>query len=154
MRASTRPTRRSARVEYTLPREDTSARWARRLTAGFLNGSRTPPEAALHMDEATLVVSELVTNATRHGHSRCRLRLSTAPRSLTIEVHDDGTGHPVLRATGPDGESGRGIALVSRLTRRLDVTDHPRGGKTVRAVLSTGSGTGTVTGTGTGTGTA
>jgi anti-sigma regulatory factor (Ser/Thr protein kinase) len=137
MRASKRPTRRSARVEYALPREDESARWARRLTAGFLSGSRTPPEAALHMDEATLVVSELVTNATRHGHSRCRLRLSTAPRTLTIEVHDDNSGRPVLKAAGPDGESGRGIALVSCLTNRLDVTDHPRGGKTVRAVIAT-----------------
>lgn len=135
--ASKRRARRSARVEYTLPREDTSARWARRLTAGFLAGSRTPPEAALHMDEATLVVSELVTNATRHGHSRCRLRLSTAPRTLTIEVHDDCAGRPVLRTAAPDGESGRGIALVSHLTRRLDVTDHPSGGKTVRAVIST-----------------
>jgi anti-sigma regulatory factor (Ser/Thr protein kinase) len=137
MRASRRPTWRSARVEYALPREDTSARWARRLTAGFLNGSRTPPEAARHMDEATLVVSELVTNATRHGRSRCRLRLSTAPRTLTIEVHDECAGRPVLRSAGLEGEHGRGIALVSYLARRLDVTDHPSGGKTVRAVLST-----------------
>lgn len=138
MRASKRPQRRSARVEYALPREDSSARWARRLTAGFLGGSRTPPEAALHLDEATLVVSELVTNATRHGHSRCRLRLSTAARTLTIEVHDDSTGRPVLRSAGPEWESGRGIALVRCLTRRLDVTDHPSGGKTVRAVIGTG----------------
>ncbi|MFR9672987.1 ATP-binding protein [Streptomyces sp. TR06-5] len=135
MHASKRPAWRTARVEYTLPRADASARWARRLTAGFLNGSRTPPEAALHMDEATLVVSELVTNATRHGDSRCRLRLSTAPRSLTIEVHDDSSGRPVLRTATTDGESGRGIALVSCLARHLDVTDHPTGGKTVRAVL-------------------
>lgn len=137
MRPSRRHTRRSARVEYILPRADTSARWARRLTAGFLGGHRTPPDAAKHLDEATLVVSELVTNATRHGHSRCRLRLSTAPRTLTIEVHDTSDGRPVLRAAGTDGESGRGIALVHHLAHRLDVTDHPGGGKTVRAVIST-----------------
>jgi hypothetical protein len=37
----------------------------------------------------------------------------------------------------PDGESGRGIALVRCLARKLDVTAHPDGGKTVRAVLAT-----------------
>lgn len=141
MRSSARPGRpagRTARVEYTLPQADASARWARRLTTGFLTGSRTPSQHAHRLDEAELIVSELVTNATRHGRGRCRLRLSTAAGSLTIEVHDACPQPPVLRSPGPDGESGRGIALVRCLARRFDVTNHPSGGKTVRAVLATG----------------
>ncbi|MCF6524100.1 ATP-binding protein [Streptomyces sp. JJ36] len=141
LRARTRTGRtagRGARVEYTLPQEAASARWARRLTTGFLTGEHAPPHAARHLDDAALIVSELVTNATRHGRGRCRLRLSTAARTVTIEVHDGCAQRPVLRAAGPDGEGGRGIALVRHLARRLVVTDHPSGGKTVRAVLATG----------------
>lgn len=135
MRASTRPSRRTARVEYTLPRKAASARWARRLTTGFLVGSRTPPQAATHVDEANLVVSELVTNAARHGRGRCRLRLISAADTVTVEVRDDGHGLPRTRRPGPDGEQGRGIALVQRLARRWNVTVAPGGGKTVRAEL-------------------
>ncbi|AXK37041.1 ATP-binding protein [Streptomyces armeniacus] len=136
MRARPHGVRRTARVEYALPRQDVSASWARRLTAGFLAGSRTPPEAALRTDEATLIVSELVTNATQHGRARCRLRLSTAAGSVTIEVYDDGPGRPAVRSASADSEGGRGIALVRHLSRRLDVTAHATGGKTVRAVLA------------------
>ncbi|WP_181764462.1 ATP-binding protein [Streptomyces albidus (ex Kaewkla and Franco 2022)] len=135
MRASTRPARRTARVEYTLPREAASARWARQLTTGFLSGSRTSPEAATQLDEANLVVSELVTNATRHGRGRCRLRLSSAHGTVTVEVRDDGVRLPRMRRTGLEGEGGRGIPLVQCLARRLNVTVAPGGGKTVRAVL-------------------
>lgn len=135
MRVSTRRARRTARVEYTLPQRAESARWARQLTTGFLIGSRTPPEAAGRVDEAELVVSELVTNATRHGRGRCRLRLSSAAGCITVEVRDDGVRMPTLQHPGPDGEGGRGIALVRCLARRLNVVTAPGGGKTVRAVL-------------------
>lgn len=136
MRARRRPTRRTARVEYTLPREAASARWARQLTTGFLNGSRTSPEAATQLDEANLVVSELVTNATRHGRGRCRLRLSSADGEITVEVRDDSVRLPRMRQPGVEAEGGRGIPLVQCLARQLNVTVAPGGGKTVRAVLS------------------
>lgn len=137
MHASNRGVRRTARVEYALPQQDVSARWARRLTTGFLGGSRTAPEAALHMDEAALVVSELVTNAHVHGDGRCRLRLSSAAGCLTIEVHDHGPGTPVVRSAPAEAEGGRGIALVHCLAQQLDVIAHAKGGKTIRAVLGT-----------------
>ncbi|MCT2594651.1 ATP-binding protein [Streptomyces sp. N2-109] len=137
VQTNNRVIRRTARVEYALPQQDVSARWARRLTAGFLGGSRTSPEAALHMDDAALVVSELVTNATVHGDGRCRLRLSSEAGSLTIEVHDHGPGTPVVRAVTAEAEGGRGIAMVRCLAQRLDITPHAAGGKTIRAVLAT-----------------
>ncbi|OEU92309.1 hypothetical protein DB35_05600 [Streptomyces abyssalis] len=135
MRASSRRPRRTARVEYTLPRRAASARWARQLTTGFLTGTRTPPEAARGVEEARLVVSELVTNATLHGRGRCRLRLSSGEGTVTVEVRDDGLRLPRLRRAGRECESGRGIAMVSGLARRLDVTAARGGGKTVSAVL-------------------
>lgn len=135
MRASSRRPRRIARVEYTLPRKAASARLARQLTTGFLTGTRTPPEAADRVEEARLVVSELVTNATLHGRGRCRLRLSSGEGTVTVEVRDDGLRLPLVRRPGRDSEGGRGIALVGRLARRMDVTAAPGGGKTVSAVL-------------------
>ncbi|MCH6164009.1 ATP-binding protein [Streptomyces marispadix] len=135
MRASPHRTRRTARVEYTLPRRAVSACWARQLTTGFLTGSRTPPQAAEHVEEARLVVSELVTNAALHGQGRCRLRLSSDDGTVTVEVRDDGLRLPHVRRPGRDSESGRGIAMVRGLARRMDVTAAPGGGKTVSAVL-------------------
>ncbi|WP_314173502.1 ATP-binding protein [Streptomyces winkii] len=135
MHASSRLPRRTARVEYTLPRRAASARVARQLTTGFLTGSRTPPQAARRVEEARLVVSELVTNATLHGGGRCRLRLSSGEDTVTVEVRDDGGRLPRIRQAGRECESGRGIAMVGMLARRLDVTAAPGGGKTVSAVL-------------------
>ncbi|SCK56988.1 ATP-binding protein [Streptomyces sp. WMMB 322] len=135
MRVSPRPSRRTARVEYTLPRSAASARTARQLTTGFLTGTRTPPEAAGQVEEAALVVSELVTNAALHGGGRCRLRLSSGEGTVTVAVRDDGGLLPRVHHAGSECERGRGIAMVSRIARRLDVTTAPGGGKTVSAVL-------------------
>ncbi|NLU76636.1 ATP-binding protein [Streptomyces sp. HNM0575] len=135
MRVSPRRPRHIARVEYTLPRRAASARWARQLTTGFLTGSHTPPEAAHRVDEARLIVSELVTNAALHGQGRCRLRLSSGEGTVTVEVRDEGRRLPRVRRPARESESGRGIAMVSSLARRMDVTAAPGGGKTVSAVL-------------------
>lgn len=134
MRGDTGRAGRITRVEYTLPRKTSSARWARRLTTGFLGGSRTPPRAADRLDDANLVVSELVTNAALHGGGRCRLRLSTEDDRITVEVRDDSSRLPSLRRPSPEQPGGRGIAMVRCLARQLEVTSAP-GGKTVRAVL-------------------
>ncbi|MFD7406207.1 ATP-binding protein [Streptomyces sp. NPDC059866] len=135
MRAHWRARRRTARVEYHLPCEEDSACCARRLTQEFL----TRDQAAVHsadVDDAVLVASELVANATRHGRSCCRLRLSVDDANeLTIEVHDDSPLRPCLREQSLSAESGRGIALVRAVSRRLSVACDSGGGKTVRAVL-------------------
>ncbi|MEC4018653.1 ATP-binding protein [Streptomyces sp. H27-D2] len=135
MRAHRRTRQHAARVEYTLRRDDASARWARKLTSAFLaQGCESPPEE--HVDDALLVVSELVANATRHGRSDCRLRLHVHEGLLTVEVQDDSPQRPSSPLPTETGESGRGIALVRHLSRRFEVTGAPGGGKTVRAVLA------------------
>lgn len=107
----------------------------RRATREFL-AHRGAAHAADDM-EATLVVSELVANALRHGHGRCRLRLSLDEcGQLVIEVHDQNPDHPKAQAPSTSAESGRGIALVEALCRRFSVVDDAEGGKTVRAVLA------------------
>ncbi|MYW69946.1 ATP-binding protein [Streptomyces sp. SID8379] len=132
MRALRDAERRAARVEYLMPQGAGAPRLARRLTRSFLAG-RTDGTAA----DAELVVSELVTNANKASGGRCRmsLRLNDAGE-LTVAVHDDGPGLPRLKPASQSAESGRGIALVHALANQWSVEPHPRGGKTVRAVLA------------------
>jgi Histidine kinase-like ATPase domain len=103
--------RSAARVTYALPRADTSARWARYLTARYLAQSCGGTLSADRIDDARLVVSELVTNATVHGRGDCLLRLTARPGRLTVEVHDSSPARPKVyepprRSTPPRGVRG------------------------------------------------
>ncbi|RDG36232.1 ATP-binding protein [Streptomyces corynorhini] len=150
--------RRAVRASYILPPSETAARWARHLTAAYLTRGCGQWVSADQVDDARLVVSELVTNATRHGRGNCRLRLSVDHGRVTVEVHDHSPVPPRLRTTGPTApdaaggsgsggesgsadvcglrEDGRGIAMVRELSRRFSVLGSPGGGKTVQAVLT------------------
>ncbi|QIQ06335.1 ATP-binding protein [Streptomyces liangshanensis] len=138
MRAYGHARRRAARATYSLPRSELSARWARHLTAAYLNHGCGEKVSRDQVDDATLVVSELVTNATRHGRSGCRLQLSVDRGRVTVEVHDSSPLRPRFptgEATDVMAEGGRGMTLVRELSRRLSILATPGGGKTVQAVL-------------------
>ncbi|MFI9585267.1 SpoIIE family protein phosphatase [Streptomyces sp. NPDC052236] len=66
-----------------------------------------------------LMVSELVTNAVRHGHGgQVNLRLTrSGSDTLLCEVSDDDHSLPTLLNAGPESEFGRGLRVVSRLAR-------------------------------------
>jgi hypothetical protein len=64
-----------------------------------------------------LVVSELVTNAIRHGRGPVGLRLIRTG-VLTCEVSDTSGAAPHRRRAGTFDEGGRGLLLVAHLTRR------------------------------------
>ncbi|WP_405997338.1 ATP-binding protein [Streptomyces sp. NBC_00829] len=136
MRAPRRSRRRAARATYLLPQAETSARWARHLTTTFLTRGCGGGVSGDQVKDATLVVSELVTNATRHGHSGCRLRLHVDPGLVTVEVEDDSPICPRLCSPLETDESGRGIVMVRELTQHFAVRCGPGGGKTVQAVLA------------------
>lgn len=137
MRAYGHARRRAARATYVLPRSETSARWARHLTAAYLTHGCGEKVSADQVDDATLVVSELVTNATRHGRSGCRLQLSVDRGQVTVEVHDNSPERPkFVPASDMMAEGGRGMTLVRELSRRFSVLGAPGGGKTVQAVLA------------------
>ena len=137
MRAHRRTHRRFVRVEYLLPDDAESAGRARKLTAQLLARPerRAAGLDAEHIGDATLIVSELVTNATRHGGT-CRLRLHASDTQVTVEVYDDSPGRPRVRPLTTWGESGRGLAMVRCLAQRLDIDPDSGGGKRVRAVLA------------------
>jgi anti-sigma regulatory factor (Ser/Thr protein kinase) len=71
---------------------------------------------AEHADLAELIVSELATNAIRHGDGVVRVCVSFARCDLRVEVHDDAAGRwPVRRQAAAQDESGRGLALLDGL---------------------------------------
>ncbi|MBY8881330.1 SpoIIE family protein phosphatase [Streptomyces sp. PLK6-54] len=68
-------------------------------------------------ETAELLVSELVTNAIRAASYEVELRLMRVGK-LLVEVSDDNHNLPQLQRADADDEEGRGLALVSHLSRR------------------------------------
>jgi two-component sensor histidine kinase len=95
-----------------------------------------------HTDLAELIVSELTTNALRHGAGPITIRLTfTQEADLWLEVHDHGPGRPIVREATPDDEQGRGLALLDALVDLNHgingTTDDPHTpGKTIYVALS------------------
>ncbi|WP_211833044.1 ATP-binding protein [Streptomyces asiaticus] len=83
-----------------------------------------------------LVVSELATNAVRHGRVPGRyfeVRIAyDAEKTVGVEVSDPREGHPALADPTPDDESGRGLAIVDALAEAWGVRERIVG-KTVWA---------------------
>jgi serine phosphatase RsbU (regulator of sigma subunit)/anti-sigma regulatory factor (Ser/Thr protein kinase) len=74
-----------------------------------------------------LVISELVTNAVRHGREPIRLRLIKDTASLFCEVSDASSAAPHLRRARIFDEGGRGLLLVAQLTDRWGTRQTPAG---------------------------
>lgn len=92
-------------------------------------------------DTATLLVSELVTNAIMHGAGEVTLSVACTPQELTIGVSDESSAAPeVDRDPPPDRPGGRGLFLVESLATNWSYVMFP-GGKLVWFCLN-GSETG------------
>jgi anti-sigma regulatory factor (Ser/Thr protein kinase) len=84
---------------------------------------------------AELLVSELITNAIRHGTGPPSIRLTWNGRLLRIAVSDHSDRWPRRRATQNTEPGGFGIQLLERIAHRWGVTPgNP--GKTVWVELS------------------
>jgi len=130
----------------TLP---TSPFWARRYTRTFLGSCRGIGEDTIQTAE--LLVSELVTNAVRFAADPARtprhpgrpnaslisLSLRQFREHLLIEIYDTDEHPPILSGHDDDAESGRGLVLVSALSKEWSCFFPPGGGKVVYCVLAT-----------------
>lgn len=83
------------------------------------------------IDDLMVVVSELVTNAIRHGEPPITLTLCLAHDQVHGMVIDHGPTLPRLAFTSDLAESGRGLPLVADLTCTLAWRRIPSGGKQV-----------------------
>jgi signal transduction histidine kinase len=110
----------SAQLSAEVPRDPGAPMLARGLLRTRFAPQLTPAE----LRAAEIVVSELVTNALRHGDGAIRLRLDYDDGVLRGEVIDDGAGFEAeVRARGARDVSGRGLWLVGKLARRWGVHD-------------------------------
>ena len=75
---------------------------------------------------ATLLVSELVTNAVLHARSPSVLRCDLGPTVLRVEVHDATPRAPVPERNAASG-AGRGLKMLRALAARSGWTSHARG---------------------------
>jgi anti-sigma regulatory factor (Ser/Thr protein kinase) len=99
------------------------------------------PESVAH--DATLAVSELVTNAVLHAHTPLRLRLARRVEGVRIEVADDDPRLPPVEQADPArlalnrSMTGRGLALVAAVADGLGAERQGRG-KVTWAEVGTG----------------
>ena len=93
----------------TLPRALESVRAARQLVDEHATGLTLQ-----RRHDATVLVSELVTNALCHGRGEISLRIAHEPTALLIEVADEGDGKVEVSPTpGPFG--GWGLRVIDEL---------------------------------------
>lgn len=91
---------------------------ARRHVASALRDAVTRED----VESATLVVSELVTNAVLHAGTGCELHLVLAGRLLRLRVLDGEARRPAKRLTFSDELStGRGLRMLEVLATRWGV---------------------------------
>jgi hypothetical protein len=88
---------------------------------------------------AELVFGELIGNAVRHAPGHVDVELAWEdPTTPVLHVVDDGPGYaPQSCLPASDSETGRGLYLVTKLTRHFTVTRLPHRGAHARAVLQT-----------------
>jgi anti-sigma regulatory factor (Ser/Thr protein kinase) len=100
-----------------------AAAQARRFLAEAARAQQLGPLA----DDLAVVVSELVTNAVRHGAPPVILEIDTTDESVTVVVADGAPGRPGPQQALEDAEGGRGLTLVEALSGDTGVRPQPPG---------------------------
>lgn len=102
-------------AELRLPAALWSPRIARRFVAARLSEQLPAGEHEV-VATASLVTSELVTNAVVHAHSAVRVSVACDADRVVVEVADRGSGTLTVSALSKAAESGRGLQLMQRLS--------------------------------------
>ena len=102
----------AALVELALDPDPSSASAARRAVEAAL---REQGAAEDLVDTATLLVSEVVTNAVLHAGTPLLVRCAADPSSARIEVEDQSPVVPSALCHAEDATTGRGLCLVEAL---------------------------------------
>jgi anti-sigma regulatory factor (Ser/Thr protein kinase) len=118
-------------VRTVLPCDASSVAAARRLVQGELAAHpEVPAERSDFVDAASLLVSELVTNAIVHARTDVEVRLVTDDHMLRAEVSDGNPTFPTPRRPIGLAGTGRGLLMMDDLASRWGVSS-TGAGKTV-----------------------
>jgi anti-sigma regulatory factor (Ser/Thr protein kinase) len=110
--------------------EPASATRARDVTRSHL-ASTCPDEI---VENAALVVTELVSNVVVHALTDMLLVVDVVPGRVDLRVQDSSPQQPRLQSNSLDAVGGRGLAIVDELASAWGV-EHQRGMKVVWAEL-------------------
>ncbi len=86
------------------------------VARAFVAGRLVAWEADEGIDEALLVVSELVSNAVVHARTAVQVRVLYDGAAIRLEVRDENSRLPALASCPVDATSGRGLALIGALS--------------------------------------
>jgi anti-sigma regulatory factor (Ser/Thr protein kinase) len=121
----------------------TSAAAARRYVRSVVRERWDSPSSRASeqsLIDLLIVVSELVTNAVRHGGGIAGFEVAPAPGGVRLGVRDHSDVVPAV-AHGPGAlprahvGNGYGWPLIIRLAREVGIERHPGGGNTIRVLV-------------------
>ena len=115
----------TGRQELVLVAEPVAVGQARSWLSALARGAVGAPR----ISDLELVLTEVVTNAIRHGEPGGAVRVAATPKAafLCVQVTDDGPGLvPNPGAMASEEHGGFGLFIVERLTRRWGVTRENR----------------------------
>ena len=118
------------RAEVELP----VSREAPALARNFLRGSTCVEHHSEVVDDAVLLVSELVTNSVLHGGPPVVVAVDCDEATLQVRVRDGSPALPAPRDAASGDENGRGLALVAEMSADWGV-DTEEDGKHVWFVI-------------------
>lgn len=128
---------RETSVCHTTPRAQRElpiAHEAPSLARRFLRSATCAEHHACVVDDAVLLVSELVTNSVLHGGPPVVVAVDCDGESLQVRVRDGSAALPARRAATTADENGRGLQLLAEMSSSWGVD--PEGpGKHVWFVL-------------------
>lgn len=122
-------------AHYEGERSSTGA--ARQLAEAFVKNLSTvwvAPASEEFAHDVLLVVSELLTNATRHAPGPCLLELEAHPAGVTVTMWDSSIVLPHALAHDPARVGGHGIEIIQRLCTDVRAECVPVG-KRIRATV-------------------
>lgn len=82
----------------------------------FARRSGCPEHALELLDDALLLISELITNSVLHGGPPIVLAIDCDGESLRVRVRDGSSATPLAAEADGDAESGRGLSLVQLIS--------------------------------------
>jgi anti-sigma regulatory factor (Ser/Thr protein kinase) len=112
----------SFEASIRLPPKLQSVRRARRFLSTALRA-----ENATLVETATLLVSELVTNAVRHAQTDTEVTCRIRGTGVRVEVADDSIEPATITDRGVTDPSGRGLRIVDALASAWGVADRDEG---------------------------
>ena len=106
----------------------------------FVRDLMVDSDSVADLDTASLLVTEIVTNAVLYAVAPMTLRVAVSSDVVRIEVRDGSELPPRMRAFSPIAATGRGLRLLESLAVRWGVRPEPSGGKVVWFEVGASSG--------------